>query len=526
MHVVYFANDSLGTGNDELWYTSAAAPYTAWDAPVRLTDGNGNNYTVDEFDLAAGSGNTANIAYTANAGANEEAIFFVRNTSAARLTFTQDQIWEETFNTDTLYNPHIVMRGAVAHVVWFDDVGSGTFTLFSSNNGTGGGFPGGFNAGSLVQNAGSPTSLADPSQSSFNTSQLALLNDSLGVTHLVYGFNTGGNSTEQYRYRAITSGAGDAGTFGAAQIISDSGSEGSIYLSSSSGPILQVDGNGNVYVFWKQSNGNNNNGLVLVSNVKTASGSFVRANTVYATDDNPGFDDITFSQFYQMGDVYVTQDGQVLLEWRSNNTYGNQGLFPVYYRTRSAAGVWSAGEVAAWANQTPRNDGSLYGGGAFKSTFVRSGSDGSVHVFYSDIDSIGFGFSGAQLYEATKAAGAVNWMQGGNVSRLGNYAFFTEGLANNYFVDAGLDADGVPSVLLMSSGLAGDSNATLTYTNRIAGQWLAGVDVNGLNEVLTDWSVWAGRDANGKLHCIWQERVDPFDVSNQNAVDIIHSNQQ
>src|SRR6185295_15188436 len=38
MHVVYFANDSLGTGNDELWYTSAAAPYTAWDAPVRLTD--------------------------------------------------------------------------------------------------------------------------------------------------------------------------------------------------------------------------------------------------------------------------------------------------------------------------------------------------------------------------------------------------------------------------------------------------------------------------------------------------------
>lgn len=581
LHVVYLAYDSDSDG-DQVWYTSAAPPFTTWDAPVRIS-GDGTDMTryPNDGDLTAASDNSVHAAISENASAggvgidsvtaltgvytldaaraasltvgtivnisgttgndgtftvtavgansitvnngasvleagsggtlsyNTSRIIYTKNTSAARSTFTESVVSSDFNSTNLIFSPKVAVRGTVGHVVWADQTGTGfgtPLTFFHSHNGSG-------------TFLATPTTLDVVDWNSL-VEELVMLNDAAGNTHLVYNHNNGGSNEEQIRYRSIPQSAGNAGAFGTAQIANDTSSENSLLISSGQGVNeLKLDGSNNVYVFWKQNATSGNSSRAVYGNFKSATGSFVRANAVAVTDTVEG-DHISFGVWQEVVDIEVTSDGVLHAAWRVRQSNGPRDLFPVYYRTRSAAGVWSTAEVAAWAAVTTYDSTGIADFGSEQSVLVRSASDGTVHLFYSD-ESLSY-----DLFHAWKGVGSSIWRNGGNFTRAANLAFYpTDGFNFNYFVGAGVTSGGEPWVIyLVDADGTNEVHGDLVFTQRIAGQWPIGVDVNGPNEVRRSGTFWVDTDADGKVHALWQERVDPF--NNQWDYDVMHANQQ
>lgn len=498
LHVVFFATDDLGTGNDELWYTSAAAPYAAWDVPVLLT--NDPTYTPNEFDLAAGD-NDVHIVYSADSGVSETELYYLRNTSDTRLAFTRTDVYEELNGNGTIYNPQIVMRGDVAHVVWLDDDAVSDWSYYYSNNSDDGDF------------FAAPTVLEAVSFSGLHENQLVLVNDTAGNTHLLHASN---NGQEQLRYRTIPAGAGDAGVFNAPQVVNPDDGQ-SIHFGQSVPPTVLFDGDSNVYVFWKAFP-TGGGGPQLICNIKPAGGVFTRDNAAVVTDSPIG-GSLGTELFPEIGDVSVDADGRIHAVWRDDNSFGTSNNYPVQYRTKSpgtnAQVGWSVAEIAAFTSGDPSN-GNFAQAGFERSALVRSADDGSVHVFYGDESS-------TDLFHTWRSSSGV-WRNTGSLSRATVSAFAPAGIGSSFLLDAGLDEDGLPSVLFTSwMSISFGRNGDLHYTKQVAGQWAVGADINGSTHVEADGYFWAGRDGDGKLHVLWQDEVDPFDANG--VFDLMHANQ-
>ncbi len=507
MHVVYYGynpdNDS-----DQLFYTNAAPPYETWSSPVLVSQ---TDDTPDVFDLTAGEDGTAQIAfaryfYTGMSDATE--LVHVANTPGALLTFTETQVFVEPLYTSAINSTRILMRGSVAHVVWglytgeYDD-------YYYSNSAVSGGWP------TLA-----PTLVEAPSRDIYSK-HYTFAKDASGKLHLAYYYD---NSSREVRYRSIASGAG---SFSLPQSVSDS-SESTITIEDGA-PIVQFDGSNNVFVFYKRWDAASYPWRAILMNSKSAAGSFAAASETVVTESPNGDEIPSFgsgNDWAGIVDVQVTSAGAVHAAWRSDDDGTTNFGYPVYYRYKAPgvnpASGWDEAQVAAYSTSA---DGASASSGAFRSVLVRPATGGDVNIFYSE----SVGFFGPTLYSlmhAFKPVGEAAFRNGGNVSGPTNVAGGTGAFgsaATNYFVDAGVDENGLPYVLMETFYMSGFNSISLSYTHRWANQWIAGVDVNGVNVIGTDdgYDVWSGHDPDGRLHVLWRQVTDPF---NSYAEDVMHSN--
>ncbi len=520
LHVVYFAYDYSDTDEDQLFYTSAAAPYTAWDAPVRLTDTSNSPLT---FDLAAAADNSVHVVFARNdySVGSYTYLVYTRNTAALRLAFTETQIYEETYDTDEIFSAQILMRGTTAHVVWTGYNNNGYYYYYYSNSGATWPLDDALGVGT-----NRPTIVGETNSGyDVDSDHYVFTSDSAGNFHLVYLLDDG-----SYRYVLYRPLPLQAASLGQAQQLNDEINE-QIAMNTGA-PIVQFDGSDNVYVFWRRGDSNTPPAppyRAILCNIKGASaGTFQVANAAVVTDD-PQDDEIPGiwpDSFHRIFDVQVASDGRIHAAWKmDDSSYGTVGLYPLYYRTKDpglSPGVgWHDVQAAAWL-LNPTNS-SLWDGGICRSVFVRPAQDGTVHVFYSDVERIALVGETPELCHSYLPAGGTTWYSTGSLSRPTVQNVYPNKLGWTYFLDAGIEEDGSPYALFASdpAGIFYSSNGDVRYTHYWAGEWAFGTDVNGPEHATTYDDFWVGQDGAGKLHAIWMQEVDPFD--NSDYYDLMHS---
>jgi len=333
--------------------------------------------------------------------------------------------------------------------------------------------------------------------------------DPAGNFHLVYGMVDSGDEYVLYRPLPLK-----ASAFGDAQQIAVN----DIQLWEGP-PIVQFDGQNNVYVFWKQveSLAIPATSTALYCNIKRAStaSEFDPSSAAIVTDDLRG-GDLWKPPFHLVGDVQVTPGGQIHAAWRSYDMMVKAA--PLWYRLKDfdldpAAG-WHDPQPVAWIE----DDSTTLGGGVNRMTLVRPAGDGTVHMFWSEA---GFGGSSYDLHYAWLAPDGETWRDGGIATRATDLATSPYGAANNYFLDAGLEEDGTPFVL-WTANPSGGGSGNIAYSHRWNGKWPVGLDLNGPDHALWMGDFWVGQDPEGKVHAIWMQEVDPFDHAGY--YDLIHGN--
>ena len=578
LHVVYFADDDADTGVWQLFYTSAAAPYAEWDDPVRVTSDN-DYYSPWFFDLAASSDNSAHIVfgrdgknsvgvssvaagtgvYTLDAavpsnlvdntsvtfsgmtnaanngtftvtsvGTNTVTVinaasvaetssngvmtfqvsklFYTHNTAAARPTFSETQIFEaqQTWN-GYLQSARILMRGTTAHVVLTDEYLDmkkfwhyGYQYLNSASNWT-----------------ADPISLGD-SDSWVGFDHYAFTSDPAGTFHLVYMMDDVGSGDEYILYRPLPLAAN---SLGQVQQVNSGDSE-DIWFEHGP-PIVQFDGDNNVYVFWKQWHQPEDIGAIYC-NIKGAHvATFNQAAAARATVEPQ--DDHFMGEIAETCDMQVTPEGRIHIIWRTTESYGDESLYPLWHRAKdfdlSPSAGWHDAQVAAWVGST--GPWAYNGGLAERARFVRPASDGTVHVFY--VQYVSFDGGATNLHHAYLPAGSDIWHDGGIVTRATDLATTPYGYAYSYFLDAGVEDDGTPYVLWTSepNDMDGGGNGNILYSHRQGGVWPEASDLNGPGNADVYGWFWVGQDLEGKLHAIWQQEVDPFNYNDY--YDLMHA---
>jgi hypothetical protein len=506
MHVVYYAYDPT-SGYFQLYYTSAAAPYSAWGTPVLVT--NSTDDDPDWFDLAAAADNSVHIVYARNT-VTTSYLRYVNNSGG---TFTDTLVYEELSGTGNLFAGRILMRGTTAHVVWTGyDGGANYYYAHSNSSGT---WP-----------TVTPTTFENPSNYvSFD--HFTFVSDAAGDFHFVYYVTSG---IERVLYRGLPTGAG---AFGSAQDVSDSSQED--VDRNVGAPIVQFDGSNNVYVFWKDWDAAISPTESMRCNIKAAGASpFVAAKTTIVTDHPYNNDTVGSGYFANHFDVQVASDGRIHATWKQdNNSYGNSGLYPMFYRTKApgtdASVGWDTAEVAAWLKD-PLNS-VTWNGGVYRSALVRPAADGTIHVFYADATyNQPNGEYVADLFHSYRNAAESTWHGTGSASKPTTEVAYPKTNAGDitwpYFLDVGIEASGLPYVLFATDpyNYGGNSlNGDVFYTHRFAGAWAPGANVDGADHVDAYGDFWLGDSpgAGGTLHAIWQQEVDPFD--NSGTYDLMHS---
>jgi hypothetical protein len=503
MHVVYFGYDP-DTDRDQLFYTSSAAPYSTWDAPVVVTTDDVDSPL--EFDLKGGTDGSVHVVFTRNnSGSSESHLYRTRNTAAALQTFTETQIYVETWDTYEIWSPRLVLRNGVAHVVWVDY--DGDHNYFYSNSAVAGGWP-----------TATPTVVDTPSNS-IGDKTFAFALDAGGSIHLVYLNESG---TREVKYRGISPGGS---TLGSAQFIYS----GDDVAWSINGPIIQFDAANNVYVFWRRNSGSGPR--MVVFNRKAAAGTFDPTANADASEDPVGGEIVStygddYAPFTADFDAQVAADGRVHVAWQSSYSYGSPSQYPVWYRTRNPGSNpttgWEDAVVAGWTRDPDSSRRLWYVG---RAVLVRPAADGTAHVFFADLTTL-VGPDMVDLQHSYLPAGETAFRQGGSVSAPSNQAFQNANLlVNNFMLGAGVEEDGSPYVLFGADyvDVFGDGpSPDLMYTHSFAGEWHPGTDVNGLDRpYLMEGQAWVGVDPSNRLHALWPQEVDPF--FNTDDYDVMHS---
>ncbi len=338
--------------------------------------------------------------------------------------------------------------------------------------------------------------------------------DPTGDFHLVYK-EINGIGVESICYRNLPVGQT---AFGDYQVVNDPNS--GLYSWDYEAPIVQFDGSNNVYVFWCGSN----ESPWVMCNIKSASGAFQGSSATVVTL-SPQEDSIVSGDYYPVFDVQVASDGRIHAVWKSDSTYGEIGLYPLYYRTKAPGLIpftgWQDAEVAAWLVD-PTNENIFYGG-LDRTALVRPAADGTVHVFYSDVERYPGDYYVGKLQHAYKLPGTSTWYSTGGLSDpTVDSRYMVSSGAYCYFLEAGIEEDGCPFALFAADPATWYlMNGDVVYTHYWAGEWAVGVDVNGPNHADTDGTFWVGRDPQGRLHAIWQQEVDPFHSIYE--YDLLHS---
>jgi hypothetical protein len=355
------------------------------------------------------------------------------------------------------------------------------------------------------------------------------VSDAAGNFHLVYYLDDGGHGRLMFRALPTSS-----DSFGTAQDVNNSSDE---YLDFTSGaPIVQFDGSNNVYVFWKHyATDSTSPSQAMRCNIKAAGAPpFVAAKATVVTDHPYNNDTVGSGYFANHFDVQVGSDGRVYAAWKQdNNSYGNNGLYPMFYRTKApgtdASVGWDTAEVAAWLKD-PLNSVN-WNGGIYRSALVRPAADGTIHVFYADAtDNQPNGEDVTDLFHSYRNAAESTWHGTGSVSKLTTEVAYPKTNAGDitwpFFLDVGIETGGVPYVLFATDPYNynwGSLNGDIFYTHRFAGEWASGANVDGADHVDAYGDFWLGHSpgAGGTLHAIWQQEVDPFDYSG--TYDLMHS---
>ena len=506
LHVVYFAYDYL-TDQDQLCYTSAADPYTVWDAPVRVTV---TDDAPTGFDLTAASDNSVHVAFVRNDSFNGYSnVLYTRNTAALRLAFTETLIFEETYSTDEIFSARILMRGTTAHVVWTGYNGSYYYNY--SNNST-------------AWPTTTPVVL-DPPNRFVDFGHFTFARDLAGAFHLVYYIDDGEERYVLYRPLPLA-----AATLGSAQIVNDIDDE---FLSFDLGaPIVQFDASDNVFVFWRRwQESDGGPSRAIVCNIKGATAALFQPTRATVVTVHPyNGDGIISGDFIPVFDVQVAPDGRIHAAWKSDdNTYGTSGNYPLFYRTKSpglnASIGWEDAQAAAWLQQPGNSTG--WDGGIERSLLVRLAADGAVHVFYSDtIYEPYTGYYIPDLHHAELLAGSSTWRSTGTPNRpTVNESYPTPTYVPfSYFLEAGVEEDGTPFVLFSVDPYgyyASSAPDDIRYAHYWEGSWSLGTDVNGPEQGYSYGDFWVGQDPQARLHAVWQQEVDPFNYSGY--YDLVHS---
>jgi hypothetical protein len=615
MHVVYFAYD-YDSDEDQLFYTSAPAPYTDWDAPVIVTSDDDGWYSSPQgFDIAAGSDNSANVVYSRNrycgsynvvavaangvyttdvnppsclsvgawvyfynlANSANNGYFritalglntitvnnpasvveataagywqsyttelrYARNASSARGTFADSLVYDEYYDTTSIYSGRLLMRGAVAHIVW---------TGYNSDV-----MDYGFYYGYANSTQAWPVSTAaimtEEPENYVGNEHYAFVSDAAGNFHLAYYlFYYSSYGPRMVAYRSLPT---TASSFSTGQVVSDIADDYTVW--NSGPPIVQFDGSNNVYVFWKRWDTDSGTwpGRAILCNIKTPYGSFNGLNRAVVTVDPSGeqgwLDNNTVmsGDYLPIFDVQVAADGRIHAAWREEvyNYSTSYTLYPIVYRTKDPGtnpqSGWQEAQFVAYANSYDGGYGNdLVGGGMNRSVLVRADGDGNPHVFWANrvtAEAYDYGY-GTYSYDAAfdlmhsyLPAGGTTWYSGGNTMAQSNVALHNgRTYAYNYFLEAGVEEDGSPFVLSATDPntlglpfmMTDYTNFDLVYTHRWAGEWQVGVDVNGPDQPEVYGFFWAGRDPEGKLHLLWQQEADPFLPSGM-IYDVMHSN--
>ena len=503
LHVVYFAYDTDGTSEYELFYTSAAPPYSSWDAPVRITENSPMG-----FDLAPAADGSVNVAFVDE---SQVELWYACNTASNRRVFTSRRV-RTVANLDHITAGSLLMRGNVAHLVWAEYVDQDKYNhLFHSKSTDG--WP----------LSGNPTELA-VSDREIGQNCITFTSDPAGNFHLAYKEQIPGEY-RYLRYRCMPVGED---SFGNAQEVNDYENE---QLSwSYEAPLVQFDGSNNVYVFWRRwyyEGSEPQPSRAMMCNIKSVSSTFQASNATVVTVDSEG-NGVPSGEFLPFFDVQVASDGRIHAAWKCDQSYGTMGLYPLYYRTRDPGSLipytgWQPAEVAAWLIDPTDSGGyGLYDGGMGRSVLLRPAADGTVHVFYSDVERFPGDYCG-NLQHAYRSPGTYTWYNTGSLSNPTLYSRYQiNGGAYCYFLEAGIEEDGCPFSLFAANPSTWYlMNGDLAYTHLWAGSWAVGLDVNGPNHAETYGNFWVGRDPQGRLHAIWQQEVDPFE--NPSYYDLMHS---
>lgn len=545
MHVVYFAYD-YESDEDQLFYTSSAAPYSNWDVPVQLTwDSSDHKMESPEgFDIAAASDNSVHVVYSRNNdnyGCTD--LMYAKNTAAARGTFTHSLVYREEYDYDCIYSARILMRGTTAHIVWtgenYDVKDYGYYYGYANSSQT---WP-----------VDTTALLTEEPEDYVGNRHYAFVSDAAGNFHFVhYLFYYYDYGPRMVAYRAIPT---YASSLSAIQVVSDINDDYTVW--NSGPPIVQFDGSNNVYVFWKRWRTESDTwpARAILCNIKTPYGSFNPASRAIVTLDPTGYQTwlsnnmVMGGDFLPIFDVQVAADGRIHAAWREEvyNSYTDYSLYPIYYRTKDPGtnpnSGWQEAQLVAYANSYYGGSGNdVAGGGMNRSILVRADGDGNPHVFWANrvtvqADDYGYGTyyydAAFDLMHSYLPAGGTTWYSGGNAMAASNLALHNgRTYAYNYFLEAGIEEDGSPFVLSATNpntvGLpfmqTDYTNSDIVYTHRWAGEWQVGVDVNGPNQPEVYGFFWVGRDLQGKLHLLWQQEADPFAQYSAGYYDVMHSN--
>ncbi len=522
LHVVYFTYDT-GTGRDQLFYTSAADPYTAWDIPVLVTTD--PNSTPYGFDLTAATNNSVHIAFVRDDTFNGYSdVVYTRNTAALRLAFTETLVFEETSAQDNITSARILMRGTIAHVVWTGYDGSNYYYNYSNQ--------------SAAWPTTTPVVLEDPFRY-VDFGHYTFTSDSSGAFHLAYYVV---NESRFVYYRPLPLAAA---TLGSTQIVNDINDE---TLSFDLGaPIVQFDGSNNIYVFWRRwQSSDGGPARAIICNIK-GGGLFLPARATVVTVDPFVADGIVSGDFLPVFDVQVASDGRIHSAWKDPSSYGTSDHSPLFYRTKdpgvNASVGWQDAQVAAWLQQPGST--TSWNGGVNRSVLLRPAPDGTVHLFYSDTtyDNAN-GYNVADLHHAALLPGSSTWRSTGSPNRpTVEQSYPSPNFVSwSYFLEAGVEADGTPFALFVvdpyNVDFGSDSPGDVRYTHFGEGNWATGTDVNGpehadvygtsftsgqafeLNQIQS--SFWVGQDPQSRLHLIWHQEIDPFNFID--TFDLMHSN--
>lgn len=502
LHVVYFAYD-WNTNQDQLFYTSAQDPYVQWDTPVPITQ----EHPLG-FDLAAASDNSVHVVF-ACVDPGYFYLFYLCNSAAQRNVFSKRLIRQTNFQVT---GGALLMRGSVAHGVWTESDYANKWAYLYYSNSTQG-WP----------LSGNPEVLS-VSTRELNYRSFTFTSDPAGNFHLVYKNNQDWDPNQRYLYyRALPVGSSQ---FGDEELVNDHSTE--LLSWTYESPIVQFDGSNNVYVFWRRwsyTGMQNEPNRAVMCNIRPASGTFQGTSATVVTL-SPHDDSIFSGDYYPLFDVQVAADGRIHAVWKTDSSYGTNDLYPLYYRTKAPGLIpftgWQDAEVVAWLVEPANSE--IFGGGLNRTALVRPAADGSVHVFYSDMERYPGDYYVGNLQHACRPSGSSTWYSTGSITdQTVDSRYMISGGAYCYFLEAGIEEDGCPFSLFAADPATGYSmNGDLAYTHYWAGEWAPGVDVNGPNHAEVYGSFWVGRDPQGRLHAIWQQEVDPFD--NSGYYDLLHSN--